>query len=203
MNYRGNFCSCCTWAELVKMNKDFWLEEMIRNFSLVSDDGLSDEQCRAWISCRNELVKTLKKLPEAYKDIWLVFEYVLPKHKPGTKKAETERGIRPDVLIVGKEFVTVLEFKQRKLEGDGSVFAGYVSQAGKYVTRLNKYHAGSRDKYVAPVVVLTLARDYLADNDSYVVCSADRLADALVLLNGETPESITYKDMESWLASSV
>jgi len=114
MSFKGNFCSCCTWAEFIKLNNDFWLEEMIRNFPLVSEGEPDDAQCRAWISFRKELVRTLKKLPESYGDVWLVFEYVLPKHKPGTKKAENERGIRPDVLIVGKEFVTVLDVRNRK-----------------------------------------------------------------------------------------
>ena len=196
---KGNFCFFCRFGELPELNKDNWLEEMIRNFELVSDEPLSDAQCRAWISCRKEMVKAVNKLPKVYRDLWLVFEYVLPNHKPGTKKAETERGIRPDVLVVGKNFVTVLEFKQRKLDGDGSVFEGYISQAGKYVTRLNKYHMQAQEMYVAPVVVLTLEKNLLKDMDDYVVCSADALSEALLTLNGEAPETLSVKEMEMWL----
>lgn len=198
---KGNFCFCCTFGELSKMNRELWLEEMIRNYSLVSDEEPGDRQCRAWISCREELVRALRKLPEAYRDVWLVFEYVLPKHKPGTKKAETEKGIRPDVLAVGRDFVTVLEFKQRKLDGDGSVYKGYIAQAGKYVTRLNRYHSMAENMYVAPAVVLTLEKKLLQDCEEYVVCSGDRLADALVLLNGEKPGSLSVREMERWLSS--
>ena len=201
MKFKGNFCFCSTFAEFAKLNNDYWLEEMIRNSALVCEAEPDDAQCRAWISCRKELLKTLKKLPEAYNDLWLVFEYVLPKHKPGTKKAETENGIRPDVLIAGRDFVTVLEFKQRKLDPDGSVYEGYISQAGKYVTRLNKYHAMAKDMYVAPVVVLTLEKKLLQDCDSYVACSADMLADALTLLNGDSLETLSQKEMQQWLCS--
>ena len=174
---------------------------MIRNFSLVSADGLDDAQCRAWISSRKVLKKALKKLPAAYGETWLVFEYVLPMHKPGTKKAENEKGIRPDVPNVGRGFVTVLEFKQRKKDPDGSVYEGYISQAGKYVTRLNRYHSLARDTYVAPVVVMTLEKNLLDDRDSVVICSGDRLADAVLLLNGDSPGTLNRKEMDRWLAA--
>ena len=199
MKFKGNFCFCCTFGEFAGIHPDYWLEEMIRNSVLVCEEEPGDAQCRAWISCRKELLKALKKLPEAYKGTWLVFEYVLPKYKPGTKKAEAESGIRPDVLVVGKDFTTVLEFKQRKLDPDGTVFSGYIAQAGKYVTRLNKYHTMAKETYVAPLVVLTLEKNFLQDRGEYTVCSADRLADALILLNGRTPASLAPEKMRQWL----
>ena len=199
MNNTGNFCFCCRLKELSRLNKDAWLEEMIRNSSLVHSEEPDDAQCRAWLSSFKVLKAAKAKLPKAYGDIWLVFEYVLPKHKPGTKKYENENGVRPDVLLVGSNFVTVLEFKQRKLDEDGSVYGGYISQAEKYVTRLNKYHSASADKYVAPILVLVLAKDLLEDRDSIVISSADRLSDALVLLNGDNPESLSDREMDLWL----
>lgn len=199
MSYIGNLCYCSTWAEFAKLKNDGWMEEMIHNFPLVTDDELTDEQCRAWLSCRKELVKTLKKLPEAYKDAWLVFEYVLPNHKPGTRRAENERGIRPDVLVVGKGFVTVLEFKQRHLDYDGSVFIGFINQANKYVTRLKKYHTGCENKDIYSVVVLTLEKVFFEEFEDSLACSADRLAYSLTMLNGDNPETLTYKEMQEWL----
>lgn len=202
INHHGNFCFQCTFEEIASVNKDQFLEEMIRNSILVCDEEPNDAQCRAWINCQKILSKTVKHLPEEYKTCWLVFEYVLPQHKPGTKKFDKETGIRPDVLVVGKDFVTVLEFKQRKLDSDNSVYFGYISQAQKYVRRLNKYHSLSKDKYVAPIVVLALEKNYLEDSGDYIACSADRLSDALVLLNGQHPQTLSHKQFVDWLCDS-
>lgn len=199
----GNFCLCCRFGEIPKFSNDFFLEEMIRNSVLVHSEEPDDAQCRAWLSSLKVLKKTLKSLPECYGDTYLVFEYVLPKHRPGTRKAETEEGIRPDVLVVGTDFVTVLEFKQRKLDDDGTVFEGYIKQAQKYVTRLNRYHAASQDRYVAPVVVLTLEKGLLEDRGEAVIVSPDRLAEAIVLLDGETTEALGYPGIRAWLGSEI
>lgn len=200
-NKTGNFCSCYRFGDFKKINEDFWLEEMIRNSSLVGSKEPNDEQCRAWLNCRKVLLKTLKNLPESYNDVWLVFEYVLPNHKPGTKKYKTEEGIRPDVLAVGKNFINVLEFKQRKLENDGTYFEGFLMQAKKYVTRLNKYHPASQDKFVSSILVMVLAKDYLDDLEDSIVCSGNRLAEAMLLLNSGEPEIMNYDQMKNWLSA--
>ena len=203
MDNKGNFCFFCRWGDFAKLNTDAWLEEMIRNSSLVHDSEPSDAQCRAWLSSRRVLIKALKALPRAYSDCYLLFEYVLPKYKPGTKRYEREKGIRPDVLVVGSRFVTVLEFKGRKTDDDGSVFEGYISQARKYVTRLNKYHAASADMFVSALLVLTLEKDLLDDRDDIVIASADRLADALLLLDGADAAGIEFRDFDAWLRSDI
>lgn len=199
--YNGRCCFCCRWAEFAKLNDDFWLEEMIRSSVHTFGEEPGDAQCRAWISCRKELKKALKQLPKAYGDVFLVFEYVLPRHKPGTKKHQAEKGIRPDVLLVGRDFVTVLEFKQRKTDPGGEVFQGYIAQAGKYTTRLNRYHKASREMFVAPVVVLTLEKQLLEDWDEVVICSGDQLAAAVLTLEGDSPSSRSDHEMLQWLES--
>lgn len=201
--FTGNFCSCLTYRELQRLNKEYWFEEMLHNSVLVNREEPDDAQCRSWLKTRTVLLSTLKQLPAGWKDVHLVFEYVLPNRKPGTKKAEKENGIRPDVLMVGKNFVAVLEFKQRKLDPDGSVYEGYCMQAQKYVTRLNKYHRESQDKYVAPIVVLTLAKNLLEDRDDIVICSGDKLAEALLTVIGDSPEPCTHQEMEAWLCSKL
>lgn len=199
----GSCCSCYRYGEFKKLNRDFWLEEMIRNSRELCGEEAGDKQCRAWLNCREVMNKALKKLPGSYEDVFLVFEYLLPNHKPGTKKAETEKGIRPDVLMVSKEHVIVLEFKQRKADGDGSVFEGYANQAEKYVRRLNRYHKASENMVVMPVLVMVLEHKLLEDRDSIIVCSADRLAEAIVTLSGETPVPFTDSEMAAWLDSEI
>ena len=199
----GNYCACYRYGEFKKLNKDYWLEEMIRNARDVCGEDASDEQCRAWLNCREVLNRTLKDLPKAYKETVLVFEYLLPNHKPGTKKAETEKGIRPDVLMLSRDVVTVFEFKQRKADRDGTIFEGYAAQAKKYVKRLYKYHEASKDMYVAPILVMVLEKKLLEERDDITVCSPDRLADAICMLNGERPGALDDREVLAWLESPI
>lgn len=199
----GSCCSCYRYGDYKKLNKDFWLEEMIRNSRDLFGENVGDKQCRAWLNCREVMNKTLKSLPNAYRNVFLVFEYMLPNHKPGTKKAETENGIRPDVLMVSAEHVIVLEFKQRKAEEDGSIFEGYIRQAQKYVTRLNKYHRMSKEMVVLPILVMVLEHGLLDDRDDIIVCSGDRLAEAIVCLSGDDPQAITDDKMLAWMESKI
>lgn len=199
----GNYCSCYRYSEFCRLNREYWLEEMIRNGREVCSEDASDEQCRAWLNCRLVLKRALKKLPGPYNEMFLVFEYLLPNHKPGTKKAVTEKGIRPDVLMVGKNVVTVFEFKQRKTDSDGMVFEGYISQAKKYVTRLYKYHDVSKDMFVSPILVMVLEKDLFEEKEDIIICSPDRLPEAVIMLNGEDPEPMSDREMLFWLESQI
>lgn len=199
----GNYCACYRYGEFKNLNKEFWLEEMIRNSRDICGEDVSDEQCRAWLNCRLVMNRALKSLPEPFKEMFLVFEYLLPNHRPGTKKSLTEKGVRPDVLMIGKNVVTVFEFKQRKADRDGTVFEGYISQAEKYVIRLYRYHDVSKDMFVFPVLVMVLERNLYEERDDIIVCSPDRLTEALAQLNGEDPEPMSDREMLSWLESSV
>lgn len=198
-----NYCTCYRGVDFKRLNREYWLEEMIRNSREVCREEVSDEQCRAWLNCRLVLNQMLRNLPEAYRKMFFVFEYLLPNHKPGTKKAATEKGVRPDVLMVGRDVVTVFEFKQRKAEKDGTIFEGYISQAQKYVTRLYKYHEVSGAMFVCPILVMVLEKDLYDERDDIIICSPDRLPGAVITLNGKDPEPMSDREMLAWLESPV
>ena len=89
------------------------------------------------------MTSSRQKLPaiEAkYPGLQIIFEYALP----------YESGRRSDVILLSKERVIVLEFKQY-----GTVEPVHVDQGKAYARDLREYHFGSRSRQVTPVLLLT------------------------------------------------
>ncbi|HLA81019.1 MAG TPA: DNA/RNA helicase domain-containing protein [Thermoleophilia bacterium] len=100
-------------------------------------------QMEAWRGEYSILSATLGEIvastPRA-KDWAVIFEYELPR----------ERGRRPDVVILTGSQVMVLEFKESSI-----LLQAHVDQVAAYARDLRHYHAGSHDKLVDPLLVLT------------------------------------------------
>ena len=97
---------CCYSSSL----KDFfgislrtWLAAMKSAFSDEYVLSLGASQERAWKDCFDNLQKYLPLIDDENKNFGIVFEYALP----------YESGRRPDVLLVSKEQVIILEFKMK------------------------------------------------------------------------------------------
>jgi hypothetical protein len=131
-------------------NRDEWLQEMRSAFSNEYRLALGDSQEHAWVDCFDTLQDQLSSLDPAYS---IIFEYALP----------YESGRRPDVILLSKEQVLILEFKMKP-----TALPEDVDQAGAYARDIREYHFESRDKDVKAVLVLTRAKGIHPTNNAGV-----------------------------------
>ncbi len=160
--------------------------------SKVSPYPLEEEQVRAWTDTYKVLQTAFKDLPKCYNNLYVVFEYVLPTHKPGSKRSEDDNGIRADVILVSKTATMVLEFKQRNND-----FEGFVSQAQKYTTRLTRFHGQAMNMKNYTALVLTKASKYLKRHETVTSCSKDYLSDVIQIVFDRDCER--HEDIKIWL----
>lgn len=175
--YIGQYASYFRLDVFKKKSLNEFLDCLEGYHTRVSPFPLGDEQVRAWTDCYKNLQNCFKEIPPKYNHLYVVFEYVLPTHNPNSKRAKDDLGIRSDVVIVSKTATLVLEFKQR-----GEDFEGFVLQAKKYKTRLEKYHAQAQTMRNYSVLVLSRAKKYLKKHDEVVSCSADYLSDIIQII---------------------
>lgn len=174
------------------------LNELLDNLegyhSKVSPYPLEEEQVRAWSDCYKTLQECFKTMPKQYENLYVVFEYVLPNHKPGSKRSDGDIGVRSDIVLVSNTSTLVLEFKQRSED-----FEGFVLQAKKYKTRLERYHEQARTMRNHSVLVLTKAKKHLKKHDGVTTCSKDYLSDVIQIIFENDSERHT--DIKGWLHS--
>ena len=197
-NHFSYICSYCQYykiGQLKRKRKATWLREMEEQFEYVSPYELDDAQIKAWDDCFDSLKENLKYLPSQYDDIYAVFEYVMPKHNPDSAKGqEEENGIRADCVLVSRKTTVVLEFKQRKDE-----FEGFIEQALKYKRRLDKFHLEAKTMKNKAILVLTRANNYFKQYGDAIVCSSDRLDEAITKSFGK--RVYENQDIERWIDS--
>lgn len=139
--------------------------------------SLGPEQVAAWKDC----FKVMQSTP-LYDCVGIIFEYALP----------YESGRRPDVLLVTKEHVVILEFKMKNriIEAD-------VDQVAAYARDIREYHFESREKSVVPVLVLTRTTNVDEIINNVHVVSADNLS---IIIDDYT-EDDTKTDINTWMDS--
>lgn len=200
----GKYCYCSRYSDFVSFDQDSWLEKMCKNFKECCEEEPSSSQIAAWTNCRSVLTSTFDSLPESFRDTWLVFEYALPRNKPGTKKEDKMLCVRPDVLLISGDRIIVMEFKQREPDKDGNIYEGLVSQAQKYKARLEKFHLMSHDMIIFNVLVLTHGNYYInVIEDSTYSCTSDRLPDLMQVLMHTASKNLTEDAVSAWLDSDI
>lgn len=191
----GNYGSFFKWKDAFKKKKAI-LRQIKKNYSQVSDFKLEKAEEMSWNSSIDTMIEAYKRLDAAsFGELDVVMEYVMPRFKPGSKKANEEHSIRADAIIVSSKTVLVLEFKQRGTEFE----EGFVKQAEKYQTRLNRYHKGSENMIIKSVLVMTKAQNHIKSFGTVASCSADKLADAIALMFEPTPQP--YGEISDWILS--
>ena len=194
MTYIGNYAYTCKLGSLLKKDENEWLQKMERRNGRVSGYSVTEENRKAWLDCFRVLRDCAEQLPAEFGRLDVVFEYVLPRHQPGTARAETDAGIRPDVLLISDKTVMVLEFKQRS-----EVFMGHVRQARMYRTRIQKYHAQSIGMNKKTILVLTCGEGISEQHSKVSVRSRDLLSQEIVRLFEDAPAP--HRDINAWLNS--
>jgi hypothetical protein len=147
-------------------------------------DGL---QIAAWRGEYGVLSVTLREIVAsvARAEKWaVIFEYELPR----------ERGRRPDIVILTGSQVIVLEFKETRL-----LLRAHVDQVAAYARDLRHYHAGSHDKLVDPVLVLTGATETTRAFGEVTVVNPEGLREVIRQLERRAPDEAI--DAAGWLAA--
>lgn len=184
-----NYSRCCYANSIngfIAENKSDWIEKMKTVFKSMLEMPLGDSQIRAWKDCFDVLLEQLPPIAATHPNFDIVFEYCLP----------YESGRRPDVLLVSKEQVIVLEFKQnfRVIHAD-------IDQAAAYARDIREYHYESRDRRVDAILVLTHADEDTADLDvttGVAIAPRTTLAKAISEI---LEEQNTRADISKWLSS--
>lgn len=139
---------------------------------------------RSWNDCYDFLVEYLPK-DKKYGDFHLVFEYMMP-----------ESMKRADVLLLTKEQVIVLEFKQkREIKKDD------ISQAAGYAQSIHNYHyiTSKRNMVVKPYMVYTLGVSE-GRKDIVPVLQASNFEQELIKIL-DNQEAMTHEECDEWIMS--
>ena len=192
--YIGQYACYYRFDVFKKKSLNELLDNLEGYHSKVSPYPLEEEQVRAWTDCYKTLQECFKSIPKQYENLYVVFEYVLPNHKPGSNRSDGDIGIRSDVVLVSNTSTLVLEFKQRSED-----FEGFVLQAKKYKTRLERYHEQAKNMRNHSVLVLTKAKKHLKKHDDVTTCSKDYLPDIIQIMFENDSER--HEDIKGWLQS--
>ena len=178
---------CCYHSSVeafIGMDKQVWIEAMKSAFLASYAMPLEEAQVRAWKDCFNVLQAELPVIEAQYPGLQIIFEYALP----------YESGRRPDVILLSKEHVIVLEFKQF-----GTVEPAHVDQVKAYARDLREYHFESRNRQVTPVLLLTGIDTQKPElRDGIILCSKGWLGTLVEEIVGD---GITPCDAETWMNS--
>lgn len=178
-------CYSSSLKDFFNISQSAWLTAMKTAFSDEYVLSLGTSQEHAWKDCYDNLQKYLPLIDNGNKQFGIIFEYALP----------YESGRRPDVLLVSKEQVIILEFKMKN-----TFLPEDIDQVAAYARDIREYHYESRGKVVIPVLVLTKTTDEEPTKlpNGVITVSADFLPE---LVDQEALCSVTSCDLNSWMES--
>ena len=169
-----DWARCCyhnSVEAFIGMDKKIWIEGMKSAFQASYTMLIEESQVRAWRDCFDVLQAELPAIEAQYPGLQIIFEYALP----------YESGRRPDVILLSKEHVIVLEFKQY-----GTIEPAHVDQVKAYARDLREYHFESRSRQVTPVLLLTgIDTQKPEQQDGIILCSKGWLGALVEEIVGE------------------
>ena len=180
-----NYCWAGDVTDFLATPYEFWLQSMSQNFDEVTKQRPSQQQVTAWQGSFEVLQRALKEVTESDEEAknWtLVFEYELPR----------EGGRRPDVVLLARGQVVVLEFKEK-----AGLHAADVDQVAAYARDLANYHGASHEKPVIPVLIPT-QRETSEEVREVQVVAPRSLAGWLQGLRSSSNSPI---DADAWLSA--
>lgn len=157
-------------GKFLSLSEDAWLSKMEKHAHQPPTPG----QIAAWRDSFHVLQQTFQSLPTEYHDLYVIFEYALPRYpiKPG--KAPSPYYVFADAILLSKQRVVVLEFKRRRED-----YFGDAHQARKYRRRIQDFHDESRGMDKGAILVLTRAANLREHYYKVDCCSADLLATSI------------------------
>ena len=193
MRYINGFCYCSTISEFLELDKNSWLKAMKENYPFVTPYELNRKQTDAWRDEYDVLHKELGKAvreKKTYGNLHIIFEYVL-------WDFDNENGVRPDVIILGKNRIGIIEFKTRSISDDDYMYV--TSQAKKYRHRFLHNHDESKGMDLAVAAVMTSMKDFFEIKGRVKCISPDRFFDVRESLMGRYP--VQHDDVWRWIDS--
>ena len=180
---------CCGWfgtvRRFLRTPEKVWLDRLGVHHTACMNMGPSRLQKEAWVNCYAILRGQLTTLVENHhpcSDWCLFFEYELPR----------ERGRRPDLVVLAGAKILVLEFKD-----SDTALQSHIDQVAAYARDLGAYHAGSHNRTIMPMRVLTDSTSENMEKDGVWAVSPSNLPTVLQHVTPEGPgEPI---NPESWL----
>ncbi len=174
-SYLGKCCWHGTVKDFLDTTQNRWMDVMTERYPQVSPFTLSASKKNAWKPCYVPLKKALKSLGDKYLKAFLTFEYALPLK---VKNGDVIALAWPDALFITEDTILVLEFKNKPLNTDAA--EKYLQQTEKYRKRLEKYHLESRNKQIVCILVSTKMKDTSMVLENGILCSGDRLGEAMI-----------------------
>jgi hypothetical protein len=155
----------------LSLTEDKWIKTMEKN----AHQPPAPNQIAAWKDSFAVLQQALGALPEEFHELYIIFEYALPRYpvKPGKKHSPWY--VFADAILLSKERVVTLEFKQKKED-----YFGDAHQARKYRRRIQDFHDESRGMGKGAILVLTRATELREKYFKVDCCSGDLLSVAIV-----------------------
>lgn len=165
-------------------DENAWLKTMKAAFSDEYILELGNSQLNAWVDCFRCLKVYLPLLEEEHKNFSIIFEYALP----------YESGRRPDVILLSKDQVIILEFKMKN-----AFLPEDIDQAAAYARDIREYHFESREKKVTSILVLTKTKDVEPyELKGSIACSVDCLPEAI---EQQIEGDVLEINIEKWMDS--
>lgn len=172
----------CCYADLItnfsnEKEEDF-INQLKSSFLDSYSLDLSDEQICAW----RDSFRVMQSV-SIHPHVSILFEYSLP----------YEAGRRPDVLLLSKELVIILEFKMKNV-----IKAEDIDQVKSYARDIREYHYESRNKNVIPLLVLTRTTNLNKKIDN-VQCVSDDLLQ--IVIDTIYSDEVNRCNIKEWISS--
>jgi len=151
------------WAgklhDFIDTSQEKWLTDLQVHYNHCMNQNPGELQINAWKNCffilKDQLTQLSNITPTTF-DSFVIFEYELPR----------ERGRRPDVVMLVKNTIFVLEFKDYS-----KIVQAHIDQTSAYVRDLSNYHSRSHGHKIVPILVLTKTEDLNETRDDVIIIS--------------------------------
>ena len=186
MSYQRYFFKC-TINDFFDLREESWVGIMIESHQRLLTLEYNHSQELAWRDSFNILKDVFTKENISNQKFDIIFEYILP----------YESGRRPDVILLGKKEIFILEFKMKE-----SLFQADVDQLIAYTRDISEYHVESRDKTIIPILILSKSQDHnyivgSEENKYRIKVSSPNLLSNLIRFTDNSQE-----DTEKWIYSA-
>ncbi len=198
--YLGTFCYRTTVEQFREERDSHFMPYIIISYGTTYPNDPSPGQIRAWRTSFESLQKTVEELPDSYNGLTLLFEYSLPTMWPSQEGFETHHGCRPDVILLSREHVIVIEYKDMALIPGTRNYDFCVRKARKYRQRIQRFHDSSCGMHKHAILVETQGSGYRSHQYKVEVCTDDRLGEILTDILGDCPQPLP--DPEKWIHST-
>lgn len=178
----SRYCYQDSLQNFMSLDENSFISRMKTAFCEQYVFPLGELQISVWRDCFRSLNRSLGDIATQFPGLSIIFEYALP----------YESGRRPDVILLSREQVIILEYKMKKL-----LRSDDLDQAAAYGRDIREYHFESRDKEVISFLVLTRATGFKETRKGVRCCSDDVLAAELFrVINKASPT-----DAKAWINS--